>query len=426
MNNENFFNSPKYLIPDTLQNICLNPLKSKNSFLYDDFSNSKILDFHGFFSTLPLGYNHKIFNNPKFKKTVMMYAGLKPSAGRIMTKFLDEFISEFHNFVNSKIFHKYFFIHGGGLAVENAIKIAIDWKNFHNKKNKINIDPKKLEIISFKNGFHGVTGYTLNLSDNDVKVSGLPIIKWPKFEASVHNYENDSCSNVEKNLGIIEKYLDRKDKKNKIAAIIIETIQGGGGDRHICKDFLNGLARILKKNKILFIDDEVQTGFGVTGKLWSFQKKYYNFTPDLLAFGKKSQISGVCINKNLEDIDSVINRPGRYPPTWNGDIIDYVRCRYIIKAYKDDKLIKNAENLGKYIVNSLSSLKKFKNVRGKGFLIAFDFENTKIRDNFYNEAFRKKLMVQPMQDKTIRIRPNMALKLKEADMALNIIDSIKI
>ena len=426
MNNEKFFKSPKYLIPDTLQNICLNPSKSKNSFLFDDFSNSKILDFHGFFSTLPLGYNHKIFNNPKFKKTVMMYAGLKPSAGRIMTKFLDEFISEFHNFVNSKVFHKYFFIHGGGLAVENSIKIAIDWKHFHNKKNKINIDPKKLEIISFKNGFHGVTGYTLNLSDNDVKVSGLPIIRWPKFEASVHNYENNSCSNVEKNLSIIEKYIDRKDKKNKIAAIIIETIQGGGGDRHICKDFLNGLARILKKNKILFIDDEVQTGFGVTGKLWSFQKKYYNFTPDLLAFGKKSQISGVCINKNLEDIDSVINRPGRYPPTWNGDIIDYVRCRYIMKAYKDDKLIKNAENLGKYIVNSIRSFKKFKNVRGKGFLIAFDFENTNLRDKFYNEAFRKKLMVQPMQDKTIRIRPNMALKLKEADMALNIIDSIKI
>ena len=92
MNNENFFNSPKYLIPDTLQNICLNTLKSKNSFLYDDFSNSKILDFHGFFSTLPLGYNHKIFNNPKFKKTVMMYAGLKPSAGRIMPFLIDEFI----------------------------------------------------------------------------------------------------------------------------------------------------------------------------------------------------------------------------------------------------------------------------------------------------------------------------------------------
>ena len=175
-----------------------------------------------------------------------------------------------------------------------------------------------------------------------------------------------------------------------------------------------------------FIDDEVQTGFGVTGKLWSYQKKYYTFTPDLLAFGKKSQISGVCINRNLPNIDKVINRPGRYPPTWNGDIMDYIRCRYIIKAYKDDNLIKNADKLGKYIVSSLSSFKKFHNVRGKGFLIAFDFENTKKRDKFYRDAFLKGLMVQPMQDKTIRIRPNMALQLNEANTALDIIDSIKI
>ncbi len=426
MSSSKIFSSPKFLIPDTLQNICLNPSKSKNSFLHDDFTNKKILDFHGFFSTLPLGYNHKIFNNSNFKKTVMTYAGLKPSAGRIMTKFLDDFISEFHKFVNSKIFYKYFFIHGGGLAVENAIKIAIDWKNFNNKKNKLKIDPRKLEIISFKNGFHGVTGYTLNLSDNNVKVSGLPIIKWPKFEASIHDYENNICPNVRENLSSIEKYINRSDKKNKIAAVIVETIQGGGGDKHMGKDFLNGLAKILKKNKILFIDDEVQTGFGVTGKLWSYQKKYYTFTPDLLAFGKKSQISGVCINRNLSNIDKVINRPGRYPPTWNGDIMDYIRCRYIIKAYKDDNLIKNADKLGKYIVSSLSSFKKFHNVRGKGFLIAFDFENTKKRDKFYRDAFLKGLMVQPMQDKTIRIRPNMALKLNEANTALDIIDSIKI
>ena len=100
------------------------------------------------------------------------------------------------------------------------------------------------------------------------------------------------------------------------------------------------------------------------------------------------------------------------------------RCRYIIKAYKDDNLIKNADKLGKYIVSSLSSFKKFHNVRGK-VLIAFDFENTKKR-KFYRDAFLKGLMVQPMQDKTIRIRPNMALKLNEANTALDIIDSIKI
>ena len=359
------FNSVKYLLPDSLQNICLNPSKSNASFLYDDFSKRKILDFHGFFSTLPLGYNHRIFNHKNFLKTIYEYAGLKPSAGRIMTKFLDEFILEFHQFVNSSIFNKYFFIHGGGLAVENALKIAFDWKNFNNKLKGIKKNSNNLEIISFKNGFHGVTGYTLNLSDNKIKVANLPLFNWPKFSANIFNYDKNICSNCYckknnrkkknfSNLEIINNYIQKKSKKNIIAALIIETIQGGGGDNHICDEFLSSLKTISKENNILFIIDEIQTGFGVTGKLWSFQ--HSNIKPDLISFGKKSQISGICINKKIPNISTVINIPGRYPPTWNGDIIDYIRCKYIIKAYKEDNLILNAKLLGNYLLKNLKDL----------------------------------------------------------------------
>ena len=430
MNNKKIFKSTKYLIPDTLQNICLNPKKSQGSFLYDDFSHRHILDLHGFFSTLPLGYNHSIFKNKKFIKTVNEYAGLKPSAGRIMTKFLDEFILNFHEFVNAKIFNKYFFIHGGGLAVENSLKIAFDWKHDLNTNKGIKIKTNDLEIISFKNAFHGVTGYTLNLSDNPTKVNNLPLFKWAKFEANIMNFDSNICTSCfcEKsknkrntNIENLENYILKK-SSSKIAAVIIETVQGGGGDKHMCDNFLISLANLLKKHNILLLIDEVQTGFGVTGKLWSFQ--HSKIIPDILIFGKKSQISGICINKKIPNIANVINKPGRYPPTWNGDIIDYIRCNYIIQAYKDFNLIDNANKMGAYIVNNLRKMKKFNNVRGKGFLIAFDFENQIIRDSFFEKSFKKGLLMQSMQDNTIRIRPNMAIKKNEVDTALDIITNI--
>jgi L-lysine 6-transaminase len=418
------FTSHSLLLPDWVQNIYLNPEKSKGSYLYDDNSNRSILDLYCFFSTLPLGYNHPIFSTDSFKKDFLSFGGLKPSTGRILTNFVDEFVTDFHNDVNSGIFNKYFFIHGGGLAVENALKISFDWKRHINHKNNFNIESNEMEVIALENAFHGITGYGLSLSDNPLKCSHFPKFNWPKFKAPYVKFpqkeENKYAFHEEQNLALkkIEDYIEQRGKQY-ISSIIIELIQGGGGDNHLGEHYVKSLKNICKKNDILLIIDEIQTGFGVTGKFWCYE--HYNIAPDLITFGKKAQISGVCIGKNIPDIENVINVPGRISPTWNGDISDYIRCKYVMKAYKEYNLIENANELGKYIVSSLEDMKKFSNVRGRGFLIAFDFENSKVRDKYDKLCFKEGLFLLPMRDVTLRMRPNMALTKEEADHALEII-----
>jgi L-lysine 6-transaminase len=421
--NTKHFKSAHRLFPDLVKNICLNPIKSKGSFLYDDESQKYILDLYCFFATLPLGYNHPIFSTDEFKDDLFTFGGLKPSTGRILTRYIDEFVSEFHEYVNQGHFHKYFFIHGGGLAVENALKIAFDWKRYINAMNGIKIEGNQMEVIALENGFHGITGYGMSISTNNLKISNYPKFDWPKFDfpcanggclQGTHDRHKDYLQNI-------EEYIASKGKEY-IASIIIELVQGGGGDNHLCNNYVKGLKDICIKNDILLIDDEVQTGFGVSGKLWCYE--HYDFVPDLLTFGKKAQISGVCIGQDIPYIDEVVNVPGRLSPTWNGDIIDFIRCKYIMKAYKDYDLINNAAELGDYILSSIEKMKKFKNVRGRGFLIAFDFESSDERDRYDSLCFEKGLFLLPMRDLTLRMRPNMALTKDEADHALEIIRKV--
>ena len=181
-------------------------------------------------STLPLGYNHPVFSTNEFKSDLLTFGGLKPSTGRILTNFIDDFVKEFHDFTNSNHFHKYFFIHGGGLAVENALKISFDWKRHINEINGDSIECK-MESISLKNGFHGITGYGMSISTNNLKISDYPKLDWPKFDFPCSDcYKDGKCStgytsNEKSFLESIETYISSKGKEY-IASIIIELVQG--------------------------------------------------------------------------------------------------------------------------------------------------------------------------------------------------------
>ena len=344
-----------------------------------------------------------------------------------MTRFTDEFLTVFHNFVSRGVFDKYFFIHGGGLAVENALKISFDWKRHINEKRGYRVDPETLKVMALEDGFHGITGYGLSLSTNSLKCSGYPKFDWPKFRVPFVHFPSDEVDHSavrnaeDQALENIRGYIKRTGKQF-IASMIIELVQGGGGDNHLGKGLVKALLDICEENDILLIVDECQTGFGVSGRLWCFE--HYQVRPHLITFGKKAQVCGVGIGSHIPDVDEVLNVPGRMSPTWNGDITDYIRCKYIIKAYEEHDLIGNAERMGRYLISSLEQMQKFINVRGRGHLIAFDIENSKDRDRYDALCFEKGLFLLPMRDTTLRMRPNMALTQDEADHALNILDEI--
>jgi len=201
-----------------------------------------------------------------------------------------------------------------------------------------------------------------------------------------------------------------------VSSVIVEPIQCTAGDIYLDIDKLKTVQKLCKKNDICFIVDEIQTGFGVTGEYWYSKKIGLN--PDIIVFGKKSQISGIMSNdKYSEAINSEYRK---LEVTFDGDLIDAVRAEYIIEAINRDKLLNSIDKKSKYINSKLSRI--FDNYRSIGGMIAFDFSTKQEREDFINYSYNNHLLVNPTSEKTIRMRMNMALSDDELD---NLINKIK-
>ena len=224
----------------------------------------------------------------------------------------------------------------------------------------------------------------------------------------------------------IEKAL--ADRKNQIACIIIETIQGEGGDNYFRPEFLQKLRSICDQEEILLIFDEVQTGMGMTGKMWAFQ--HYDVIPDLISFGKKTQVCGILANKEKLDIipDNVFKESSRINSTFGGNYIDMLRFKLILEVIENENLVENASVMGEYLLNGLKAIEKktdkITQVRGKGLFIAFDFKDDKEQATFINECFKRNLIVLGCGETSVRFRPHLNVSKEEIDQALAIVEDI--
>jgi L-lysine 6-transaminase len=308
----------------------------------------------------------------------------------------------------------YFFIDGGALAVENALKTAFDWKVRKNIKEGVKGE-KGTKIMHLKEAFHGRSGYTLSLTNtfDPKKTMYFPKFDWPRItnpkitfpitKKSIEDVEKLEEKSIEEMNAAFKKY------KNDIAGFIMEPIQGEGGDNHFRKEYFQRAMEVVHENDALFIVDEVQSGMGITGKWWAHQ--HFGIEPDVLAFGKKSQICGIMAGKKVDEVeDNVFKVSSRINSTWGGNLADMVRSTKIIEIIKKYNLLKNAENMGKIIVEFLEEMnQKFPNVllnpRGRGLMDAFDFKTDKKRDEFYDRLYSKGVVVLKASERTIRLRP---------------------
>lgn len=391
--------------------IVWNVQKSHDSFLYSNY-NEKFLDFHGGFGSNPIGWNHpKLLKH--FKDNIDTHIFInKPANCDFYTQEYIDFINKFKNQVIPETYPYCFFIDGGALSVENALKIAMDWKCQKNgDKNE------ELLIAHFQKAFHGRSGYTMSLTNTEQhKIKNFTKFNWPRFLSSPKMGLSDKNQKVYDDFAIdeIEKYM--KDNKKQVAGMIIEPVQCEGGDRHFTKYFLQNLQRICNQNDILFIVDEVQTGFYTTGKPWCFQ--HYDLEPDLVSFGKKTQQCGVFGGKRLDELEShCFNTSGRLGSTWGGNHIDMIRSSKIIDIIKEDNLEVNAIERGNQWLNNMKMIKsnEIDNIRNIGLLMSFDMKTTKIRNKFLDILKKNKLLCLGAGDKTIRMRPNLAVSSEEIE-----------
>lgn len=365
--------------------------KSKESYLYDSRSNRSILDFFGMYASLPLGYNHPIFEND-FEKEIVKASKVKVTNCEFLCEESESFDKQFTEFAGQGFYKNIHYCSTGALAVESALKAVMVHRKF----------PKNPKFLTLKNSFHGANSY-----------GGFLTSRFYPVNKKLDFFPRPFCVEVEADLESVLAAI-----QSGVDAVIIEPIQCSAGDIHLSKDFVKSVFNITREFNVPFIMDEVQVGFGTTGTLWYHEQ--LGFRPDFVVFGKKSQVSGFMAAAHVSEIfdDSQYTR---LDVTWNGDLTDMIRSKYVMKAYQDLDIMKNVSLMSSKIVKDFSKIDGLQNVRSAGLLIAFDCDSKDSRDNLYMSALDQGILINPTGERSVRIRPPLIVSFKEAENAYNIL-----
>jgi len=401
--------------------------RSHGCYMVDALEGKSYLDCYTYFSTLPLGHNHPKLEDKGFRASLMRAALANPANSDVYSREYAAFVELFREFAAPSEFPHLFFVAGGAVAVANAMKAAFDWKAQWNRARGIEGGGDK--ILHFRNAFHGRTGYALSATNTDPgKTADFPKFVWPRVsfpaitfpmdEAAVAEAERRSCAEIEAAFAA---------DPHGIAAILVEPIQGEGGDNHVRGEFLHRLREYADRFHALLIFDEVQTGFGTTGAMWAYE--HFGVLPDLLAFGKKSQVCGVMAGKRLDVVErNVFKVSSRINSTWGGNLVDMVRGARYLQVMEEDDLVANAERVGALFLSGLedlaSRLPDVTNPRGRGFMLAFDLPDTATRDAVRGDLWKDGLAVLSCGSRSIRFRPPLVFSEVEVERALEVLDRV--
>lgn len=373
----------KYLLPLTIDF-----KNSHGSYFVDKKTGDEYLDFFNMYSSLPLGYNHPIFDD-SFKEKINELSYIRMSNNVCKSEELLEFIDAFKNYTFSDNFH---FTCTGALAVEAAIKAAMEYKKSKNHM-----------VLSIKNSFHGVNSWGFTTSRVGVTAKRMEF------------FPENGWLNLE--LDEIIEYLKNRDLKD-LSAVIIEPVQATNGDIYLDKDKLRQIRELCFKKDICFILDEIQTGFGTSGKMWYYQ--HLGFEPDILVFGKKSQVCGIVVSDKYKEI---LQSPyQKLDVTFDGELLDAIRATYILKAFEKYDILNNVNKNSKILKDALKD--KVLSYRSAGALIAFDFSNQESRDAFVTNCFENKLLINKGGEKSVRLRLGLALESSDLYKAIEILNKL--
>lgn len=435
--NDVFSSIEKWMLRDGYD-IVVDMENSKGSHVIDARNGDDWLDFYTFFASAPFGMNHPKLANDEFKEKIFRAAINKVANSDIYTQEMGEFVKTFAEIAKPKGFDHLFFVDYGTLAVENAMKVAMDWK-VQKLLEKGKIGPgdavagrKGTKVIHFNEAFHGRGGYTLsvtNTADPNKHQRFAKFNEWPRVLNPKITFP------LEKNLDIT-KWLEEQSIKqiNKAisddpdghCAIILETIQGEGGDNHFRTEFMIQLKEICDKNEMMLIFDEVQAGMGITGKMWAWEH-HAPVVPDIFCFGKKSQICGIAVGPKVDEVkENCFKVSSRINSTWGGTVVDMVRSTRYLEIYRDDNVLDYvSKTAGPALIKGLMELQgefpnHISNVRGKGLMCAFDICCPELRGKFLAECSKQRMLILPCGTHTVRFRPALNVPVEDIQKGIDI------
>ncbi|MGW7260576.1 L-lysine 6-transaminase [Streptomyces sp. NPDC054834] len=413
--------------------LVLDPLASRGSWIVDARTGEKFLDLYSFFASAPLGLNARgIVDDPEFMTLLAQVAANKPANPDIYTTHYVEFVETFARVLGDPDLPRLFFVEGGALAVENALKTAFDWKSRRNEA--AGRSPELgTKVLHLQQAFHGRSGYTLSLTNTEPnKTARFPKFDWPRIDVPAVRFP------LEHHLAEVEEAERRAleqarrafgDNPHDIACFIAEPIQGEGGDNHMRPDFLQAMQALCHEYDALFVLDEVQTGVGITGTTWAYQQ--LGLEPDIVAFAKKVQLGGIMAGRRVDQVpDNVFRVSGRINSTWGGGLVDMVRARRILEIIERDDLVVHAAAVGSWFLAGLRDLEVrhasvASNSRGRGLMSAIDLSDSGVRDKVVHRLrTEEQVIALPCGERSVRFRPALSITQDELGIALRALDRI--
>jgi L-lysine 6-transaminase len=417
----------RHMLVDALD-IVVDLERSQGAYIYDSTRKRRYLDFFTFVASVPIGLNHPKMRSPEFREKLASVAINKPTSSDALTVEMAEFVDAFARLAMPADLPHLFLIEGGALGVENALKAAFDWKIRKNFR-KGYTSERGRQVIHFHRAFHGRSGYTLSLTNTDpAKTDLFPKFDWPRIVNPAIQFplNDENLQRVRKaeNAALAAINDALRERKDDIAAIIIEPIQGEGGDNHFRMEFFAELRAVADEHDVMLIFDEVQTGVGLTGAMWAAE---HFVRPDMIVFGKKVQVCGfMCSRRIDEEPDNVFNVPSRLNSTWGGNLTDMVRSQRYLEIIREDGLVENAAVVGSYLLERLGGLQSefpslVSNVRGRGLFCAVDLPDAALRAEVRKKAFEKGLIILGSGERSLRFRPPLTLQANEVDEGIEIL-----
>jgi len=404
---------------------------SHGSWVVDARTGEEYLDLYTFFASAPLGSNpHGLADDPEFLAVLAEAAANKPANPDMYTTHYAQFVETFDRVLGDRALPHLFFVEGGALAVENALKTAFDWKSRLNEA--AGRSPRLgTKVMHLTRAFHGRSGYTLSLTNTEpAKTDRFPKFDWPRIDVPAVTFP------VQAHLAEIEEAEARalaqaaaafEAHPHDIACFIAEPIQGEGGDNHMRPEFLRAMQELCHAHDALFVLDEVQTGVGITGTAWAYQQ--LGLEPDIVAFAKKVQLGGVMAGRRVNEVpDNVFAVSGRINSTWGGGLADMVRSRRLLEIIERDGLIDRAAKTGDWLLGELRALGEHSavasNVRGRGLMCALDLPDGSIRDTAVRHLREEHVVVLPCGGRSIRFRPALDITERELQFGLAAFDRV--
>jgi acetylornithine aminotransferase len=359
--------------------IDIEPVKGEGCYVFDK-NGEKYLDLYGGHAVISIGHSHPYY----VKKLSDQLQALGFYSNSVLNSLQDELADKLGKLSGYEDY-SLFLSNSGAEANENALKIA----SFHTQKSK---------IIAFKGAFHGRSSGAVAVTDN-------PAISAPlNFRHHVTFLDFGDLSALESELS-----------QNDICAVIIEGIQGVNGIVEPSGSFLQELSRLCKKYRAVLILDEIQSGYGRTGKFFAHQ--YAGIKPDIITvakgMGNGFPIAGTIISPVFK------SRHGMLGTTFGGNHLACTAGIAVLDIIRDDQLILNAFSVGEYLIDKLKQIKEIKNIRGKGLMLGleFDFPVNKLREILIKE---EKVFTGSSSNKNvIRLLPPLTMGTYEADMFVN-------